>query len=123
MGKVVRLNHELDVPGVVAESWWPLLKLEKFGSRVNVFGTWLQSGAPMSSAAVPPRKKPVGSAWSATQCVCVDLVDVLVWPVIMEAGANEYADGLRIPFSALHYLWQAHSINLALPAFTFSDRG
>jgi hypothetical protein len=123
VGKVVRLNHELDVPSVVVESWWPLMKPEKFGSRVNVFGTWLQSGAPISSGAAPRCKKPSGSTWSTTQCVIVNLADVLVWPIIMEAGTSEYADGVRIPFGALNYLWQAHRINLALPTFTFSDRG
>ena len=123
VGKVVRLNYELDVPSVVVESYWPLLKPSKFDSRVNVFGSWLRSGKPISDGAPASCKKPAGSAWSATPCTIVNVVDVLVWPLDMEDGTSAYPGSVRIPFSAFEYLWQAHALNLALPEFTFARRG
>lgn len=123
VGKVVRLNYELEVPNAVVESWWPLLKPSKFGRRVNMFGTWLQGGRPISDGALAPSKRHAGSAWSATQCVMVNIADILVWPLAMEPGTSGYADSMRIPFSALTFLQLTYSINLALPEFTFAARG
>ena len=123
VGKVVRLNHELEVPSVVSESWWPVLKPQKYGERLNMFGTWVRGAAPQSWTAPPARKKQALSSWTATQCAMLNLSDALVWPVIMEPGASEHAEGLRIPFSAIDHLAAAHGINLAKPEFTFADRG
>ena len=73
---------------------------------------------------VPPTaKKAATSAWSATQCVMVHLSDILVWPIEMEPGSKEWAEGLRIPYAALNYLRDVSGIDLSLPAFTFADRG
>ena len=123
VGKVVRMNLDLEVPSLVSEAWWPVLKPEKFGDRLNMFGTWVQSAKPVSWTAPPAHKKPALSSWTATQCVMLNISDVLVWPVTMESGASEYTAGVRIPFSAIDHLWAAHQVSLGKPEFTFSDRG
>ena len=53
----------------------------------------------------------------------VKMGDVLVWPVVVESGSKEQHEGVRIPFDAFDYLRDTYSINMAVPQFTFSERG
>eukprot|EP00959_Pyramimonas_sp_CCMP1952_P040479 846459-Pyramimonas_sp.AAC.1 len=62
-----------------------------------MFGTWLRCASPVSHAA-PASKKPA-VPWSAATCIMIAMRDVLVWPVNMEHGSSDVADGVRIPFS------------------------
>ena len=123
LGRVARICMEVDPPFAVIEAWWPLLKPNKFGDRINLFGTWVKTSKPVIENSGPPIKKQATSAWSATQCLMVDFSDILVWPVDIEPGTKRYTDGARIPFSALEYLRKACGIDLALPIWTFADRG
>ena len=101
------------------------MKPDKFGARVNLFGTWLRAATPVVDGAAPAAKKQATSAWSAIQCLMVTMGDVLVWPVVVESGSKEQreSEGVRIPFGAFDYLRDTYSINMAVPQFIFSERG
>ena len=42
VGRVLRVVRETtDQPYVIIQSMWPVLKPDKFGDKVNVYGTWV----------------------------------------------------------------------------------
>jgi len=117
LGKTLRIVHESSAEYAVVECWRPIMKADKFGENVNLFGTWLPSASPTGDSG--KKRATVRSRGTAM----VPLHDVVVWPVDLEPGASEYPDGRRIPFSACHHLRDSHNIDLAHPCFTFADRG
>jgi len=123
LGRVARVCLEVDPPVAVVESFWPILKPHKFGDRLNLFGTWQKSSRPMGASAGPPDKKQTVSAWTATQCIMVQMADILVWPIEVEDGPKDVPHGVRIPLAVFEYLRDVHAIDLALPMWTFADRG
>lgn len=123
LGRVLRVADDVpSSPFVVVESWWPLAKPEKFGNKLNLFGTWVAGPQPLIDGAPLPKKpKSAGANGSVANQVLVELVDVLVWPVDVDRRCRD--EGVRIPFDALHYLRAAHGINVATHLLTFSKRG
>ena len=58
LGRVVRVVREsVRDPFVISESWWPVAKPEKYGDRLNLFGTWV----PASPATNARATKETGS--------------------------------------------------------------
>ena len=121
LGKVLRIALEVQAsPFVVVQAWWPILKPEKYGDKLNLFGTWIPGPEPVVDNAPPPRKR---AARQLPDFLLVDMADVLVWPVALDMASSNHAGGGRIPFAALHHVHSVHNINVATPALSFSDRG
>ena len=121
LGRVLRIASEVQSsPFVVVEYFWPVLKPDKYGDKLNLFGTWVRSAEPTVDKPVPARKK---IARSVPEHIMVNMPDVLVWPVDLEEPSKKHPNGGRIPFAALLRLRTAHDIDLATPAFTFARRG
>ena len=119
LGKVLRIIHESRGPAVVfMEPYWPVLRPEKYGEKVNLFSTWVRGTTPKSTSANKSR-----TSDEKVPCIPIPLADVLVWPVEELAGADRWEGGLRIPFNAIHHLRDAYQIDLALPVFSFAERG
>ena len=123
LGRVIRVCTDMDPPLAVVVAYWPILKPHKFGDRVNLFGTWVRTSKPIVSGAGPTPTAQATSGSAAAQYLMVSQSDVLVWPIDVDRGSQAFPDGVRIPFSALEYLRETHAIDLALPMWTFSDRG
>jgi hypothetical protein len=125
LGRVLRVVYEAAAPYAVAESWWPRLKPQKYGDRLNMFGTWAPSRSPQvapSAPAAPAQKKRATGATSPAQIV-VNLADVLAWPVALERGQGAQESEGRIPFGALHYLRARHGLDVSHATYTFAKRG
>ncbi len=142
LGKVLRCCHESkSAPFAVIQSWWPLLKPSKFGSKLNAFGTWCAGTAPIaigSSIARKQRKTQVQSSpLSKDNAIFVNMEDILLWPVDFEIGALDDGqddnsglpdssgspEGRRIPFNCFVALWRRYGINFADNSLAFSSRG
>jgi hypothetical protein len=121
VGRILRIVQETAAPPfIIMESWWPVLKPDKYGKQVNLFGTWIASKAPRQQD--PPKaKRPATGPLEDT--LMVNLADVLVWPVTMVPGSEDVSDGFRIPFSVFHFLRDHKRVDLAATSFTFARRG
>ena len=119
LGKVLRVVREgSSDPYVVCESWWPILKPEKHGGRMNLFGAWVPCKQPLTEG---PSKKKVAAAHGVGQLM-VQISDVFVWPIELDPS-DSWPSGGHIPYAAFHYLRSVHGVDLAGPSFTFSKRG
>ncbi len=119
LARVLRVADEVHrAPFVVVEPYWPLLRPQKYGSQVNLFGTWTRGMEPITDGDRPSKKRRADQQPG----LMVDWKDVLVWPVDAEPRVGREPEGLRIPFPAFGRL-RYHGVDVATPAFTFSKRG
>ena len=134
LGKILRVAHEnIGDPFAVVESWWPVIKPEKFGRKLNLFGTWMPSASPTSVSTGASKKQRTSYLQQQRQGMApsevldsnevVSLRDIVVWPVELEKGSFGKGAGGRIPFTALHYLRSQHRVDVSESQFTFADRG
>ena len=57
VGKVSRVAPEVSEPFAVVETYWPLLRPNKCGEKVNLFGTWTKGADPVIEGEMPTNKK------------------------------------------------------------------
>ena len=112
LGKVLRIALEVQSsPIVVVQVWWPILKPEKFGDKLNLFGTWMPCPQPVTISEPPARKN---ARRQSSEFLMIDMADILAWPVDLDMSSSKHHGGGRIPFAALHHAHSVHNINLAL---------
>ena len=118
LGRVVRVVREsVRDPFVISESWWPVAKPEKYGDRLNLFGTWVPASQPPTQE--PPKKRAAASGMR----LMVPLGDFLVWPIELDKGSSGQPDGGRVPFVALHFLRTHCGIDVSHHTLSFAPRG
>lgn len=131
LGRVLRLAREYaSNPFAVVSGMWPILKKDKYGERMNPFGTWMICAVPKSMASGTSKKRRKSLLQQEADTtergvnLMVSISDILVWPIELEDGATGRSeDSGRIPFNAIHYLRVHHGIDLSSAEFAFADRG
>ena len=118
IGKVLRVAPEVSEPFAVVETYWPLLRPNKYGEKVNLFGTWTKGADPVTEGDMPRKRARVGEM----PAVMVALSEVLVWPVDVEESQPGDTEGIRIPLLTFDRLRRS-GIDLTEPEFTFAKRG
>ena len=111
IGRVLRLVSEYNTaPFCIVDSYWPMLKTQKFGDKLNLYGTWVRASQPIDVDAGVSKKKRKTTVQHclSESSVMVDMNKILVWPVTLDKGALGEKDALgfgslRIPFDALMY--------------------
>ena len=116
LGRVLRVVAEAAEPYVVVQSYWPLIKKDKYPGRCNLFGTWLPGLHPVVLPSPSKKAKPADGTLTVT------LSHVILWPIDPEPRSN-VENGLRIPLQAFHALRNTRNIDTSLPEFAFAPRG
>ena len=126
LGRVLRIVGEDHSPYIVVESWWPLLKPQSYGARLNLFGTRAPRAEPIAIASGLGKKRRTRALLGCEtgHQILVEMGDVMVWPIALEPGALDDEDtGGRIPFSALQCVQIHFPIVLTCEELAFSPRG
>ena len=125
VGTVMRVVAETSAEMyIIVNSWWPLLKPSKHHGKVNIFGTWIPCLQPVNAdEATEKATKKHKAASKASSCIMVKMSDVLLWPVVLDKGADGFDQGGRLPFTALHVVKIKYDIDVAHPMYTFAKRG
>ena len=127
LGKVLRVAAESAADRyVVIETWWPLLKPDKFGQLLNAFGTWVPCAAPVEMESNKSKKQRRSQCQQLPQNANKEIVnsqDLLVWPVELEEGWASGMTAGRIPFSAFDYIGVHFDIDMTKPEHAFAERG
>ena len=112
------------LPFAVVQLWWPLVRPQKYGQSLNLFGTWLPGAGPTTEGGTPQKKHKASGTHAH---LLVDMKSILVWPIQLRPGQEGWGtpgkDSGCIPFAALHYLKAAHDIDIARPRWCFSGHG
>ena len=117
LGRILRIADEVESsPFVVMEPYWPLLRPQKYGDKVNLFGSWMRGLEPCKDGERPTKR----SRSTDLPGFMVAVANVLVWPVDVEE--SKQPGGLRVPLSAFKWL-RRRGVDLAKPCFTFAKRG
>ena len=77
VGRVVRVAMEVSDPLVVVDPFWPLMKPHKFGTRVNLYGTWTAGSQPQY---VDSNGEPVRKAAKKYACPLCAVLDEVIGP-------------------------------------------
>ncbi len=123
VGRILRLVRESDkiYPYALIESWWPLLKPSKHGDgQINMYGTWIPCNEPIT---VEGNKKKQSKVDRSGGPQLVEIHDVIVWPIELDAGSDSFQAGGRIPFTALHHARSTGKVDILLSRFIFTKRG
>lgn len=128
VGRILRVAREHSDPYGIMQTYWPILKPGKFGSKLNAFGTWVPAAAPVSLQSGQSKRQRTTTTRVLQQSTVpnqevVSLSSVLVWPILLDRGAlNKSEDGGRIPFAVFHYLRAQCGIDMSQKKFVFSER-
>ena len=90
------------------------------GQQLNLFGTWVASASPIRVVSGKANKK---ARTSGDGRRIVRLTDLLAWPIELEPGNADFAEGGRVPFEALHFLRYHHGIDVSSKEYSWSKRG
>jgi hypothetical protein len=126
VGQILRVAREHSDPYAIMQTYWHISKPDKFGSKLNAFGTWVPAVAPVSLQSCQSKRQRTTATRvlqqsTVTNQEVVSLSSVLVWPIMLEKGAVS-KNGGRIPFAVFHYLRAQCGIDMSQKKFVFSER-
>lgn len=128
LGRVAQVIFEDHSPYILMEPYNPVMKIHKYGHKVNHFGTWPKglSWIQGDGDNKKKQKRKDERAEAGVDMVMVQIEDCLVWPIRVtegEEGAWAASESCRISYDAFDYLRQFCEINLAVPSACLAKAG